>query len=451
MPETIWTKHAKEGFGNETNTPNNENVSSDAVKVASDSIANFGNDVFIGKDPDELILRNDPNTPLPTETPAPTTDASGSSVNYYATKVSNLIQNANITGAKELYVDGVKYLKKTLDTAPSSFATPMVMSVHENPASPEAQDDLKILKAQLSNWITIVPVTYLMVINWWYIMCYTNFSIDFRKFISPGAKWILAPAFYSFELLNYYTLTFRMDKESKYPTIDTSRKLWNLRPIVFSLFHAITIGVMYAFPATDIVESTLTNTGYAYILMCVIAFYYYFVMLTSTWIGEITSMVQGIMLIFPLIAVALSSLAIFVVLTILTPLFMFYNMFLSYFVIFAFNYFWPPKIWSVYKQIFQELKEIPVDEPIDKLGKLKNAILQNFHSLYLLGIVCWILYTHITASMSFANQTLMIIAIVANIVMAYVFAPSSFSIPFVLFSIFAEKTEEDAPVSPPES
>jgi hypothetical protein len=171
-------------------------------------------------------------------------------------------------------------------------------------------------------------------------------------------------------------------------------------------------------------------------------------MLTTEWFTEMASSFLGT--IGFIILMIFAFMFIFIFVGVVTPIFMFYNIFLSYLVIFAFNSFWPPKILSVCSQIFQELKEIPVDTPIDKWGKLKNAILQNFHSLYLLVMVVTIIIMHMNTAMSFANPSITVVVILINILIGYVFAPSSFSVPFVLLKILMEKSESDDPAKPPE-
>ncbi len=136
-------------------------------------------------------------------------------------------------------------------------------------------------------------------------------------------------------------------------------------------------------------------------------------MLTTEWFAEMASSFLGTIAFIILMIFAFMFIFIFV--GVVTPIFMFYK-----------------------------------DTPIDKWGKLKNAILQNFHSLYLLVLVIGIIITHSTAAISFANPSIAVIVILINILIGYVFAPSSFSVPFVLLKIYAENNNENKHQQPPE-
>ena len=137
---------------------------------------------------------------------------------------------------------------------------------------------------------------------------------------------------------------------------------------------------------------------------------------------------------------------------ILCPLFFVYITVLSYLFLFAFNGFWPPSIISVCNQIFDELREAPVNDTIDKWGKLKNVAFQNFHSIYLFIIMLLLFIAHIHQSMAFSNESLIVIAVLANLIIWYLFAPSTFSMPFKLLNVFLDDTETSGTtINPPES
>jgi hypothetical protein len=95
---------------------------------------------------------------------------------------------------------------------------------------------------------------------------------------------------------------------------------------------------------------------------------------------------------------------------------------------------------------------VPVDEPIDKWGKLKNIAFQNFHSIYLLFIMSGFFIAHVYQAMSFSNESLIVIAILANLLICFLFAPSSFSVPFEILKVFLDDTETSGKTpSPPEA
>lgn len=447
MSETVWTKNVKEGFIEnmqkskkpEKGNTCSGNVSSDTVKLVSGAVADFGNDVYIGKDINELILTNDPKKPKPTPEKE-TTD--GEDDPSSLDQVKDLYKNFDPNKAKNLYKNGIRTIKNKIDNVKHDIAGSIVSWFYDNFESPEAQNDLEILSEQISTWFAVIPMSYLMVINWWYILAYSNYVIDFRDYIWSAMHWVMAPSLHAFELLNYYTITFRMDRDSVYPTIETSRNwVWNYRPIWFSLFHLSTFGPMLLFPVTDVMESTMMNTGMIFMMATIVAIYYFFsLFMQEKWYEKFMN--SGMIGYLILAGMSIGSfLMMFVLVGIICPIFLMYTLFLSYVVIFAFNGFWPPSVMSVYTQIFQELKEVPVDDPIDKWGKLKNAAFQNFHSIYLLLVMGGFFIMHVNKAMSFSNESLIVVAILANLIICFLFAPSAFTVPFELLKVYLDDTD----------
>ena len=284
-------------------------------------------------------------------------------------------------------------------------------------------------------------------------MCYTDYVIDFRKFIWTPMYWPMAPALNTLELLNYFTLTFRMDRNAKFPSIETSRELWNWRPIVFSVFHLITFVLMLYFPVSDAITANMIQFDMLFTVAMIVSVYYYFKLLMSEkWYEKFMPFSFGNYLGL-MGSIVVTFLMMFVFVTAICPAFIAYLMVLSYFVIFVFNGFWPPSVYSVYNQIFQELKEAPVsiDKPTDTITKLKNAAFQHSHSIYLFFILCIFLGKNIYDSMSFANQSLIVIAIITNLLICALFAPSVFfELPFVIIGILMEGSREEKPIIAPE-
>jgi hypothetical protein len=335
----------------------------------------------------------------------------------------------NPTDAKNLYKDFITYAKTGADGIKDVIAG-IISGISPNVTS----DDKGRLARQVATWIAVVPASYWFVINWWYVLCYTNYTIDFRKFVWRPISWAMAPALNAFELLNYYTLTFRMDVDSKIPA-DFSRQIWNWRPVVFSLFHGIMVACMFAFSATDTAMNSMLNTGIMFAVASVLSIYYFISLwIQDEWHKDFMEGGFATLMIFAGLVVV-SFIGMFVFISIVCPMFTMYLAFLSYFVIFAFNKFWPPSVISVCNQIFEELKEAPVDDPIDKWGKLQNAAFQNAHSIYLLFVIFTILTIHINSATKFSSNSLMVTAIIINVVLALIFAPSAFSVVLKLLGI----------------
>jgi hypothetical protein len=448
MSGTVWTTKVKEGLTEKkkrsnptTRPPVKGNGNARPSSISASDVANFGNDIYIGKDADELILTGDTKVTFK----ASKDESKEKTEPAFIDELNDIYKNADINKASRLYVGGIATARQKFDGVKDNIAGFIASWFYDTFESPEAKNDLEILSSQISTWFAVIPMSYLMVINWWYILAYSNYVIDFRDYILnlPILKWSMTPTLYAFELLNYYTITFRMDVNSTFPPIETSRKwFWDYRPIWFSIFHLFTFGPMLMFPVVDMMESTMMNTGLIFAVVSVMSIYYFFSLLVrDRWYSD--PLFYGMSGLFLLIAgLILSFLMMFAFVGLLCPLFLLYTLFLSYMVIFAFNGFWPPSVISVYNQIFQELKEAPVYEKMDKWGKLKNAAFQNFHSIYLLIIMGGFFLANAHQAMSFSNESLIVIAILANLIICVTFAPSAFTVPFDLLKIFMDDGKE---------
>lgn len=448
--KTIWTKTAREGFMENLEptitTEPEPSVCSGNTRAAlnSNKVADFGENVYIGKDINEMILTSDPNQAIPTLSPEEEKDIGNQPSMWETYKDPKVVYGVfkNIVSNSNKVVKNVK----------NDAARVVGSWVYDNFESPEAKRDLFILADQISKWIIIIPMSYLFVINWWYIMCYTDYVIDFRKWIWNPLYWSMAPALHALELLNYFTLTFRMDRNSVFPTIETSRSLWNWRPVIFSIFHFVMVLLMLSLPISDSIASNMVQFGMLGTILLVISLYYYVKLFWSEkWYEKfmpLNTIGGGVMLIG---SVFITFLMMFGFVSAICPVFIMYILILSYFVIFIFNGFWPPSVYSVCNQIFQELKEAPVqyDNPTSTFQKLANFGFQHFHSIYLLTILVTVLTINIEQSLTFSNESLVAIAIIANILISWLFAPSAFQIPFILFGILIEGSpEEKGPVVP---
>ena len=366
--------------------------------------------------------------------------------NTFFERLSSLFNNFNPTDAKNLYTDFITTAKTGADGIKDVIAG-IISGISPNPT----EGDKGEIAKQVAMWIAVVPASYWLIINWWYVMCYTNYTIDFRKFIWTPIHWVMAPALHALELFSYYTLTFRMDVDSKIPA-DFSRRLWNWRPVVFSVIHGIIVSFMMAFSTTDALMNSMLNTGIVFIIASVLSVYYYVsLFIQEKWYEKfINNGVWGYFGLFGL--TVLSFIGMFVFIGMICPIFTLYFSFLSYFVLFAFNKFWPPSVISICEQIFQELKEAPVDETSDKWGKLKNVAFQNFHSIYLLIIMLGFFSAHVHQAMSFSSESLIFVAILANLIICILFAPSAFSVPFELLKVFLDDSETtERTHTPPEA
>ena len=115
-------------------------------------------------------------------------------------------------------------------------------------------------------------------------------------------------------------------------------------------------------------------------------------------------------------------------------------------VILFFNYFWPPSIYTVVKQMFQELQESPFPEEHGLSGIVK-ALFNNVHGIYIISIVIVILGININEAFSFSRSVLMVITIIINLLIGSGFASGIVSLIKEFVGAFPK---EEAPVKPEE-
>jgi hypothetical protein len=472
MP-TTWTKNAKEGFA-ETFIPTNPILSTNTdvtespavttpstlpespavttptttqsnstipptmppnstdIPTNSDGIPDFGDLPFDGKSFDELILMKGidvPNTPPPDL----------SKPNSIQGDVDSLMKDFNSTKAKDLYkkmitsiIDFFRNLDKSISEQVLYFLG------NNNSADANYLRDMEILSGQFSRWITIVT-SYFVVLNWWYILCYTNFTFDFRKFIWEPLKYVMAPAFNSIESINYHFLNIRMDSEPRlfgykdWISNEDIRSLWHWRPIVFTLFHLFVAGASIGLPVSNEIAGILNGSGNAMIVLIAIVLSYYYwaiMMFVEEKLFEkpmyTNNMMGGLLLLAILIGTAL---AVPIFVSIICVFFFMYLMYISNLSLFIFNGFNPFSIWSSVNEMFDDLRGAyvtPDDPTTTSFEKLQKLLFRNAHSVYVFFIVFTVVLSiNITECFKFSSKFLIMIGVIFNLICVSVFIPNS--------------------------
>lgn len=453
MSKTVWAKKAKEGFvenmknkGSNKKNPEEPEPEPEPELVKYE-VADYGDGIYVGQDPDELILTNNKKIQLPTTPPVSTPITPKGIVDI--SKIQDAYNNADFSQGLQEYKNTVKNLKNGAANIKNDIARFFGSWFYDTFESPESMRDLTILSNQISRWIAVIPMSYLMVINWWYIMCYSNYVIDFRTFILPSIEWAMAPPFFSLELINYYILTFRMDRNATFPvSVEQARDIWNWRPVVFSAMHLVLFLFALHAPLLDVIESTLVGSGALFMILTVSSIIYFAkLFITKKWFDKpiFSNSTIGMLGLIGLLVISFACMFVFILL--ICPIFTTYLLLISYCTIFILNWFSPSAILSVYSQMFQELKEAPVTvtDEYSKTEKLKNAIFQNFHSIYLLVLMVIFFGINMDESKSFANPSLIVFSLIVNILVCLLFAPSAFSVPYIIFRIFFEDTGTKPP------
>lgn len=471
---TKWTKNAKEGFVETfdiiiptspnfpTNTTVPENTTAPENTIApegptaqptptlpqiptlppnntdipnnSGGIPNFGDLSFDGKSFDELILMNGLETPN-------ITPPDLGKLNSIQDDLDSLMQEFNPNKAKDLFKKLIKSIKETftnLDKLLSSQILKFLGIYGEN----STQDvnyikDMGILSGQLSRWIVIIT-SYFVVLNWWYVLCYTNFTFDFRKFIWEPLKYVMAPAFNAIESINYHLLNIRMDSEPKlfgykdWITNEDIRSLWHWRPILFPLFHFFVAGASVGLPVSNEVASILTGSGngLVFIVAIVLSYYYWTIMMFVKEKIFDKPLYLGFSGKLLLIAILIgTALAVPILVSIICAIFFTYLMYISNLSLIIFNGFNPFSIWSSVNEIFDDLKGAyvtPDDPTTSNFEKLQKLLFRNAHSVYVLFIVFTaVLSINIIECYKFSSKFLIIIGVLFNLICVSIFIPNA--------------------------
>ena len=414
----------------------------DGVPIPGDKYKpDYGHDTKIDKSQAEKYI-TDKNPTIPPNIPdipeIPTKDNG-------IKELLNTLKSFNFTKLKQGFDSFINLIGEFVKNLPTTASQPFLSLFYDNFKSPEAKKDLSILASQMSLWMQLLG-TYIFVLNWWYVLCYTNHQFDFRRGIT-NPKLILTPLLNALEFLNYPIINVRMDANVSPPYRDFMRNMWDWRPIVFTLFHMIVMIILSTTPVADGIVSNMIGIGILSGILIVLGIIYYgFSLMENEFIrrlinaGFIGCLGAFAYILFTFVFVlAFAGLA--------SPFFILYIAFFSNLVILVFNYFWPPAIYTVVKQMFQELKESPFPQEHGLSGILK-ALFNNVHGIYIISIVIVILGININEALSFSRSVLMVITIIINLLIGSGFASGIVSLIEEFVGAFPK---EETPVKPSES
>lgn len=445
MSNTVWLKNVKEGF-TDTSVKKEPDETEQNDTENNYTVADYNNLPKDGKDAEENIIMSS-HTSDP-QIITPTTEQPQKKSTF--DEIKSAFKTFDTQKMKYLFKDSLSSTTNVFKNFDDNVAKLFGHIVGDSVKSKESKVELKVVASQVVRWIVFIPMTYLVLINWWYLMCYTNYTFDFRKLIWRPSKWAMSGPINAFELLNYYMISFRMDSNRSFLRPETLRDVWEWRPILFAFIHFFLFSSFSNFDIIKFLSTALNGEGIVFVIILVLSLYYFLTLsITEKWLEPIFT--SGIIITAILIAVyVLCFILMFLFIPILFPFFLMYILFLSYFAIFAFNWFWPPTILSIINQIFQELKEAYTQDPVDKIGNLGKVCFNNFHSIYLLFTVIIICLIHINQILSFRTPAVIGIAVIINLIICGIFVPNSFSVIYEILNVFSENTPEPSVKNPAE-
>jgi hypothetical protein len=441
---TQWSSKVVESFSSNTQEHLNdpEPLKEAFVAEPSQPILINTNSV-VGKNADEGILRG---TRLPT-------DGSGNEEpedESITSQIRNFFKGNNWTKFGEIWKKAVKRMFHPNQTAPDGESYPWRKFVDTllpifwvDPDTEEGRKYSRMMSNQIQKW-WVAFMACIIVINWWYLWNYTDFTVDFRSWTPSVFGWIFEPAFYSMELINYYIVGIRLDANPyimflRPETIrETFRSMWNNRPFTFALFYVCVVGTLGAWMSgiSDMMEAILLGNPTSVAMLIPIAALVYFFLknFTLSRLYKYQTMAP-----FPVLGPVILLVFTFILSIIAAAgfgpaIFAAYMFYISYFSIAIFTFpglslslfTWPWTIIREYLRIYHDLSEAPVSDPeTTKLsGQVGNFLFQEFHNLIIFFFVALAIFIQNMKEMgevlSPNDPMLYIFIILINIFMLFV-------------------------------
>ena len=315
--------------------------------------------------------------------------ATGATPPSYMDEVKKLQKQFDIMRFRKLIANLVKAIPESIDEAVKSFAELIVAFYYPETEVQEAKKSKKVIIDQINLYL-IIPLSFWVALNWLYVWNYTNFTFNFMDALKyPPFNiiyYVAEPGFYVLELMNYYMLTMRMDKDLPCWKRDILNTLWDWRPVVFTLFAFSMAGLLPTMPVSETAggmtggDSTMisgiifigTIVAFAYLtLTCISRMVHFNTVLQNAFL------LAFVMLLFFLFVLIIAGLASSVALL--------YFMFFSQMVLIVFERF---NFIAKIHEMVTDLRTAPVNNPEATLTTmpftfLKQLIFRNFF------VFCW--------------------------------------------------------------
>jgi hypothetical protein len=432
MGNTIWTTYAKdifnlekehnvnghliiegiEGNNGNTNTKSNANIAGNNYPTIQygNSVPNFGNDVSIGDDSDEMILMNK-STPTQTPTQTPTTNESEQNS---PKSFKDFLINPTFTDAKKGWRSTIIFIRDLLGGSPKMISTNVGSWFYTDTNSPDAQNDINLLTSQIAMWIALIS-SYVFVINWWYLWNYRKFKfqMDFKYFILSIFRWSMVGPFSAVEFINYPLVNLAVDENLTNTTQEFLKSMWSYRPIIFSLFHFNVFALMCSYSSADTFAAMLVGESPLFGIVAFLSIFYTLsAFVKESWQDPFTKCgVIALLLVFVgllIITVIGMILCIFIAF----GMFVIYFIFLSNFSLFAFE---NVNMISKYREMMAGLSDVYMET--DQTSPAENVFNQS-HNIYYGFMVLSILIGSISMDLGYiVSEQMMVTSVCINVVL----------------------------------
>jgi len=231
-----------------------------------------------------------------------------------------------------------------------------------------------------------VPLAAIVVLNWWYLLNYTDFYIDtdkiFDSFPLSALHTILNPTAQIIGGINNFLVGMRVLENTSETTRSFYKKLWDYRPITIAVFFLFVYGILRGVGITDVLKSAILgkpNTIFYSIIGLSILLYLFNLMdkTAAKWMTTYPNVILvGILALLCLIGVILVSfVGVFIV--------FYYFIFFSIFFIFVYNGFNLAEVMKIVKTIIEDINfSGPFFSEETLAGKIASTLLRNICTIF---------------------------------------------------------------------
>lgn len=373
------------------------------------------------KSADEIILRPQPGAsepkpkpvePEPEEPVAAVEDEQPSSFDDVVEQIDDFKKTLDPKKLKDAWTNLINILK-----GKSDFKEPLAAFVtrvyYKTIKTPEAQRSKEILKNQLSR-LLIFPIGLWVLINWWYLINHTTFTVNIMKYADyfPGLiKPVVEAPLYAIDVLNYYLINMREDGKLSPFMCSALKTLWGWRPVVFFIMLMIFSAIYANVDLNDAIGVTagLSGTANGFMFMLSIFAFLYFNLCESR-LGKIMQLTGGgtTGIIVTVVMFLIGFILMLAICAIGTSFYSMFFIFISFFAVVAFGF---PNVPGEISNVLRVVRSAPVNNPnaTGWFEKTLNILFQNFMDIILATALIPVLIHQIGETYhGVSNQNMMI-------------------------------------------
>jgi hypothetical protein len=370
---------------------------------------------YAAKNADESILKNEgtegERTKIPNDNP--TDEANEPGFGDVMDEFNTFKETGDLKNLKHGWLLFIDILK-----GKSDFKEPLAVGItkvyYKTMRTPEARKAKDILKKQMSR-VLVLPIGLWVLINWWYLINHTTFTINLLPYVTNLAAPIgilLEPPMYAIDCINYVLINAREDEKLSPFWCGFYKRMWAWRPVLFFLLLYPISSFYAAFSLKDAISVTagLSQSANGFMFAIAMYAYLYFNICDARLIklmqpgGLVALCVIGLFIVGFILMMGLCSIFTGALTTFLLGV--------SFISIFCFT---GLNVVSEIGNMFRVINAAPVSNPnaTDFFTKMKNTFFQNFLDIMLAVVVIPVMYFQIVETANgVSNKGMMITMII---------------------------------------